>query len=206
MPDRATPPAPGEHTTIRRTKKPFLLETSTYRMRGHYEPDDQAYVNKDELAMWAAKDPIERAAARLVAGGTIEAADLETMRQRVDARVAGAVEFAFLHDIGAEAEIERVAERQQADIADQQVERAGKQRKAQRLHQEQRIDKERRDDQHRHHRAERDDLAAAFGRMRGRGERFGGGDHHVVLPNRPAGRTRSTIAITTKITVFDASG
>ena len=43
------------------------------------------------------------------------------------------------------AEIKRVAERQQPDIADQQVERAGEQREAQRLHQEQRIDEERRD-------------------------------------------------------------
>ena len=38
------------------------------------------------------------------------------------------------------AEIERMAEREQADIADQQIERAGEQREAQRLHQKDGID------------------------------------------------------------------
>ena len=40
----------------------------------------------------------------------------------------------------------RVAERQQPDIADQQIERAGEQREAQHLHDEERIGDERRDD------------------------------------------------------------
>ena len=42
-----------------------------------------------------------------------------------------------------------MAEAHQADIADQQVEGAGEQREAQRLHQEHRIDEERRDQQRR---------------------------------------------------------
>ena len=37
---------------IRETRKPFLLETYTYRLRGHFEPDDQAYVDPAELAAW----------------------------------------------------------------------------------------------------------------------------------------------------------
>ena len=65
------------------------------------------------------------------------------------------------------AEIERMAERQQPDIADQQVEGAGEQRKAQRLHQEQRIDEERRDHERHHHDGERD-------RARSRRARRGG--------------------------------
>src|SRR5947209_8598383 len=104
------------------------------------------------------------------------------------------------------AEIERMAERQQSDVTDQQVERTGEQRKAQRLHQEHRIDEQRRDDQRRDHDQERDRLAAALGRLNRCSEGFGTGHHQAVLPNRPAGRTSSTIAMMMKITVFDASG
>lgn len=44
---------------IRATGKPAMLETYTYRMRGHMEMDDQlSYVDAKEIAAWAAKDPI----------------------------------------------------------------------------------------------------------------------------------------------------
>src|SRR4029078_8410425 len=69
---------------------------------------------------------------------------------------------------------------------------------------------ERRDDQHRGHDEERDLLGAAFGRVRrcgdGSGSGFGDDRHHAGLPHRPAGRSSSTIAIMTKITVLEASG
>jgi pyruvate dehydrogenase E1 component alpha subunit len=42
----------------RETGTPYFLELVTYRQRGHYEPDDQAYVDKDELARWKERDPI----------------------------------------------------------------------------------------------------------------------------------------------------
>lgn len=45
-------------TYIRETGKPCLLETVTYRLRGHYEPDDQSYVDPAELAHWRERDPI----------------------------------------------------------------------------------------------------------------------------------------------------
>lgn len=80
--------------TMRRTRKPFLLETATYRMRGHYEPDDQAYVDKQELAAWAGRDPILMLSRRLLDGGTLTTADVAAVQARVDATVAGAVAFA----------------------------------------------------------------------------------------------------------------
>lgn len=79
---------------IRETSKPILLETRTYRMRGHYEPDDQSYVDPAELARWAAKDPIETMTRRLLSGGAVTAADLEAMRGRVESRLAQALTFA----------------------------------------------------------------------------------------------------------------
>ena len=55
----------------------------------------------------------------------------------------------------------RVAERQQAAIADQQVERAGEQREAQRLHHEERVDAGQRHQPQQHrHRREHDHLVA----------------------------------------------
>jgi len=44
---------------------PYFLESTTYRLRGHFEPDDQSYVDPAELAEWRARDPIDRLAARL---------------------------------------------------------------------------------------------------------------------------------------------
>ena len=79
---------------IRETRKPILLETYTYRLRGHYEPDDQKYVDTQELAAWQAKDPIERLQRKLLGEGSISTADVDAMRQRVQASVAKAVEFA----------------------------------------------------------------------------------------------------------------
>lgn len=52
-------------THIKTTGQPYFLETYTYRMRGHYEPDDQAYVDRQELSAWRARDPIDRLGTRL---------------------------------------------------------------------------------------------------------------------------------------------
>jgi len=50
---------------IRDDGRPRLLELMTYRQRGHFEPDDQAYVCAAEHAHWLARDPIRRQAERL---------------------------------------------------------------------------------------------------------------------------------------------
>lgn len=79
---------------IRETRKPILLETFTYRLRGHYEPDDQKYVDPQELAAWVARDPIDRLEQKLLAERQLSAADIDRMQQRTQAAVAEAVEFA----------------------------------------------------------------------------------------------------------------
>jgi pyruvate dehydrogenase E1 component alpha subunit/2-oxoisovalerate dehydrogenase E1 component alpha subunit len=66
---------------------PTLLEAKTYRMKGHAEHDGQAYVPRGELAEWAAKDPLERCAARLVESGLATAAELAAIDADVSARV-----------------------------------------------------------------------------------------------------------------------
>jgi pyruvate dehydrogenase E1 component alpha subunit len=79
---------------IRETGKPYMLETYTYRMRGHYEPDDQSYVDPKELAQWRAKDPIKQLQDRLIEKATLTRADIAQMEQRVNAAVQEAVAFA----------------------------------------------------------------------------------------------------------------
>src|SRR6478752_1216275 len=84
-------------------------------------------------------------------------------------------------DIARPTEEQGVAERQQADIADQQVERTGKQREAQRLHQEYGIGEHRRHDEGADHQEERHRLALRAPRMRH--ARFGSA-MHVTWPFR----------------------
>ncbi len=67
---------------------PTLLEAKTYRMKGHAEHDGQAYVPAEELAEWAARDPVESYSRLLVAQGIASSEDLASL----DAAIAGRVE------------------------------------------------------------------------------------------------------------------
>jgi TPP-dependent pyruvate/acetoin dehydrogenase alpha subunit len=91
--------------TIRHTKKPYLLEVSTYRQRGHYEPDDQHYVDPAELSHWRARDPIRVAEQRLVAQGRLTAIDVEHIAQRATARIHEAARIAADAPMPAPAEL-----------------------------------------------------------------------------------------------------
>jgi pyruvate dehydrogenase E1 component alpha subunit len=79
---------------IRETRKPVFLETFTYRTRGHYEPDDQAYVDPQELAAWRARDPIELLAQRLRSAGRLDDAEFARVSRRVQNAIDEAVAFA----------------------------------------------------------------------------------------------------------------
>jgi acetoin:2,6-dichlorophenolindophenol oxidoreductase subunit alpha len=79
---------------MRADGRPRLLELTTYRLRGHFEPDDQAYVPADELAAWRARDPIARFEQRLQAEGVLGSGELAALRSRVAASVQAALAFA----------------------------------------------------------------------------------------------------------------
>jgi pyruvate dehydrogenase E1 component alpha subunit len=79
---------------IRRTKRPFLLETYTYRQRGHFEPDDQAYVDPAELASWKARDPIATYRRRLITEGVLTESEAEAAGRAAAAKVETAAQFA----------------------------------------------------------------------------------------------------------------
>lgn len=79
---------------IAETGRPYLLETMSYRLRGHFEPDDQGYVDSAELAQWQARDPITRLRNRLKADGHLDAAGLASLEARVTREIEEATAFA----------------------------------------------------------------------------------------------------------------
>ncbi len=79
---------------VRSTGTPFFLELETYRLRGHFEPDDQAYVDADELARWKARDPIVLLRERLLCQGVLAGGELAHIAQRVADTVDAAFAFA----------------------------------------------------------------------------------------------------------------
>lgn len=78
---------------IKATGQPYFLETATYRLRGHYEPDDQGYVDQDELAAWRARDPIDLLRQKLALS--------DTEYSEMQARVTVQVEAAWLQAVEA---------------------------------------------------------------------------------------------------------
>jgi pyruvate dehydrogenase E1 component alpha subunit/2-oxoisovalerate dehydrogenase E1 component alpha subunit len=68
-----------------------LIELLTYRRRGHAEHDNQAYVPKDEVEAWEARDPIDRYARRLTEAGWATPAELEALDARIAAELDATV-------------------------------------------------------------------------------------------------------------------
>jgi pyruvate dehydrogenase E1 component alpha subunit len=79
---------------IRADGRPRFLELVTYRMRGHYEPDDQSYVDPAEIERWRQRDPIRLDSTRLVAEGVVTPAALAAMERLVATRIDDAAAFA----------------------------------------------------------------------------------------------------------------
>jgi len=68
-----------------------LVELVTYRMKGHAEHDNQAYVPAGELAQWAGQDPIARYHKRLQESGWATAAELAQLDTRIDRELDAAL-------------------------------------------------------------------------------------------------------------------
>ena len=85
----------AEHIRLaREERKPTLVEAFTYRYRGHSAADPEVYREKDEVAEWQRKDPIETFAARLVDEDVLTEEDVSKIRADADRIVTEAVEFA----------------------------------------------------------------------------------------------------------------
>lgn len=77
---------------VRAGGRPVLVEAVTYRVRGHYEGDQQKYRDADLDRHWRARDPIDRARAELVARGA--GADADRVEAEIAREIDDAVEWA----------------------------------------------------------------------------------------------------------------
>lgn len=73
---------------------PTLIESLTYRWRGHSKSDRNRYRTKDEIAGWIARDPIARFAALLTEHGVLSADEVAATEAGAAAEIAAAIELA----------------------------------------------------------------------------------------------------------------
>jgi pyruvate dehydrogenase E1 component alpha subunit len=79
----------------RSERRPALLETMTYRIRGHSVADaGKVYRQRDEIDEWRTRDPIASFGRRIVEAGLLEDSDLEEMRLEIENEVADAIKEA----------------------------------------------------------------------------------------------------------------
>ncbi|HEY4640779.1 MAG TPA: thiamine pyrophosphate-dependent dehydrogenase E1 component subunit alpha [Thermoanaerobaculia bacterium] len=71
-----------------------LLEVKTFRMKGHAEHDNQAYVPKELIEEWKAKDPVARFEAMLLENGFATQDDISAIEQRVKREIDQATDEA----------------------------------------------------------------------------------------------------------------
>jgi len=77
---------------------PSYIEGKTYRIHGHIEAEvfflSGTYRDQEEIEQWAARDPIEKLRARLLANGEASEEEIAGIDARVAAQVTAASEFA----------------------------------------------------------------------------------------------------------------
>jgi pyruvate dehydrogenase E1 component alpha subunit len=79
---------------IRDGHGPVFLELRTYRFRAHSMYDPERYRDKEEVALWRQRDPIDALVSRLREDGVLDEAQLEAMRADTLAAVDRATEAA----------------------------------------------------------------------------------------------------------------
>jgi acetoin:2,6-dichlorophenolindophenol oxidoreductase subunit alpha len=87
----------------RQGQGPSFIEAQTYRLRGHLEAEagfiQTKYRSDEEVASWAARDPIPAFAAAMRARGLLEPDALATIESAVATLVGEAVRFAEASDL-----------------------------------------------------------------------------------------------------------
>ncbi len=73
---------------------PTLIEMKTYRYKGHSISDPAKYRSKEELDEYREKDPIQQIRKIILSKGIAAESDLNTIDERVGAKVSESVKFA----------------------------------------------------------------------------------------------------------------
>jgi TPP-dependent pyruvate/acetoin dehydrogenase alpha subunit len=75
----------------RRGEGPTLLEAVTFRMKGHAQHDNQAYVPREVIAEWESRDPIARHERFMLENGIATEEDVKAIVARLDEELEAAV-------------------------------------------------------------------------------------------------------------------
>jgi pyruvate dehydrogenase E1 component alpha subunit len=78
----------------RRGDGPSLIESKTYRIRGHSKSDRNRYRTKEEIEEWSRRDPIAGFESDLIAYGIATDAEVAGIRAAAEKEIADAIEFA----------------------------------------------------------------------------------------------------------------
>ena len=78
----------------RRGDGPTLIESKTYRIRGHSRSDRNRYRTKEEIEEWQSRDPIARLEIELKAFGIVNSSEIDDIRKDVEREIAEAIAFA----------------------------------------------------------------------------------------------------------------
>jgi len=73
---------------------PTLIESKTYRIRGHSRSDRNRYRTKEEIEAWLARDPIRALELELGELGFATLEEIEGIRADVEREIAAAIDFA----------------------------------------------------------------------------------------------------------------
>jgi pyruvate dehydrogenase E1 component alpha subunit len=102
--------AEAAHEAIARARAgggPSLIESKTYRIRGHSRSDRNRYRTKDEIEEWSRRDPIVLFADELVGFGVLTRDDIAQLEREVETEIAAAIAFAQESPAPAIAELTR---------------------------------------------------------------------------------------------------
>lgn len=78
-----------------REQKPFLVECTTFRMRGHEEASGTKYVPKELFEEWGAKNPIANYEAFLMQEGVLSAKQIMEIRQGQKEKIEAEIKLGF---------------------------------------------------------------------------------------------------------------
>ena len=78
-----------------RNQKPYLIECTTFRMRGHEEASGTKYVPKELFDEWSAKDPIKNYEEWLVKEGIISKTEVSDLRLEMKKRIEAELMIGF---------------------------------------------------------------------------------------------------------------
>ena len=73
---------------------PSLIESKTYRIRGHSRSDRNRYRTKEEIEEWSRRDPIVQFETELLALGLLSRSEADEVRREAEAEIEAAIRFA----------------------------------------------------------------------------------------------------------------